>query len=162
MIKQEKKLDPNNLFDFINILFTKWDVYESLSDNIKQKHSFIFNRFMSIQYPVQSAYFSYNKFNSVVMCDFWYRTFRNSFESQNKRPQVPGWIYTKTKSIREETKKRQEISDDTIEYYKTYKNLDYKSYLDLEKLFPNELYDELLILQKRLIERDKKYKVVRK
>jgi len=81
----EKK--KNILFDIINAIFTNKDFIESQTDETLRQNSFMINRRMSIQYPLQAQIFNNAKVNASDMVKFW-----SMYLFNGKFP--PKWVYT--------------------------------------------------------------------
>lgn len=126
----------DDLFGFIDSMFNK--DYDEQSNHTKNKHFFIINRFMSINWPIQAAYLNRYKINQVAVVDFWKRTL-NKISNQ-----PPAWMYTKTKKNTDTKKGKEYIpSKEAVELYcKTYECTS-KEINELKKRFPSELNEEL-------------------
>ena len=84
-------MDLNKLFDYINIFFTDSKRFKDIPPNIKEKHFFMLNRFMSIKYPLAASYLTFKNINVVHATDLWH-------EQMKSYKKVPGWIYTPAKA----------------------------------------------------------------
>lgn len=83
-------LDETKLFDFVKIMFTKRQTYDTLKQHSKKRHHFMINRFFAIKYPANAQMFNVNGINGGNVVDCW-SLVASRFKS------VPGWFYTKTK-----------------------------------------------------------------
>tara|TARA_B110000503_G_C7157723_1_gene418090 strand:+ start:2043 stop:2453 length:411 start_codon:yes stop_codon:yes gene_type:complete len=85
-----------DLFPFIKVLFSDSKTYSTLKSNDKGKNFFMVNRFMSIKYPMTSQQLNRNGINGSAVMDLWHIV-------AIRFGRVPGWIYTKTKKVKDET-----------------------------------------------------------
>tara|TARA_R110001606_G_scaffold88431_3_gene199125 strand:+ start:82 stop:492 length:411 start_codon:yes stop_codon:yes gene_type:complete len=84
-----------DLFPFIKVLFSDTKTYAKLKSNDKGKNFFMVNRFMSIKYPTTSQQLNRNGINGSAVMDLWHIV-------ASRFGRVPGWIYTKTKKVKNE------------------------------------------------------------
>lgn len=125
-----------DLFTFIDSMFNNKE-YKEHSNHTKNKHYFMINRFMSINWPIQSAYLNMYKINQVAVVDFWKKTLNKVYS------QSPSWMYTKTKKTDITKNTIYAYSEEAVELYcKTYE-CSLKEVEELKKRFPSELNDEL-------------------
>lgn len=66
----------------VNIIFNNKNKWHLVTDKDKEDVFFIFNRFMSKQYPLQSNFFNKKKIDKITAMDIWY----NFLSSINKTP----------------------------------------------------------------------------
>ena len=78
------------LFEFIDSMFKKPDVFHKIKMHERSKHFFMLNRFCSIQFPVQASYFNHIKINPAQAVTFW------QYLLSNKYSRTPSWMYVKT------------------------------------------------------------------
>jgi len=76
------------LFDYIKLLFGNDQGWEDLNGYDKSRNSFMTNRFMGIQWPIQANMFNLLKTDPVGQAEAWRLVAR-------KFNRVPGFIYTK-------------------------------------------------------------------
>lgn len=135
-VKEKKK--STDLFVMMNNFFkdNEWKKY-SLYE--KSRNFFMINRYMSINYPIQSAIFSRNGIVGGHVVEFWRNVFIKQFKS------MPNWIYTKTKKKSKEDKiiDFSKFGDDVIEYFYNINKCSYKELNEAKKLYPEQLFEEL-------------------
>lgn len=88
MAKGQKHI---GLFELIKVMFTSPAKYADLNDIDKERNSWMCNRLMSINFPLQAHLLSKTGIKGIHLVDFWQK-----IASQQRR--TPGWIYTKTKN----------------------------------------------------------------
>ena len=87
-ITKTKTIHEISLFDFMSCFFTNSPEYRCLTNKAKEKHLFMFFRFMSIMYPIQIA--PYANLHDVRIMD----QLQKQFCRNGLRP--PKWLYTKS------------------------------------------------------------------
>ena len=135
--------DPKKLFDFIDILFTDKKTFNKLKSYEKARHFFMLNRFMSIQYPVQSNFLQHLKINPVEVVNYWQTTMNKLYT------RVPNWMYVKTKKQKNNNKKYY-IDEEIIKEYCKKFNYSKRQVEDAMKFFPEKMYKELKQFEKLL------------
>ena len=129
------------LFDFIDSLFNS-KKYQNNTAVDKRQSFFMTERMMSIHYPLQVEQLNVLDINKERIMDFWASYLSGSYSRK------PGWIFTKVNpSIKKETKK---IKQPTIDYFLSKNMLDERDYNTLKRDYPEELLEELEIIQKNL------------
>ncbi len=134
-------INVDKLFDFMAVLFSDDDRYERLNNSDKSKHFFMTNRFFSIKYPIQACNFSVLDINPIGVLDSW-RMIGRRFKK------TPGWIYTKTKSIKSnitKDKKQYVPTQEAINYFLSMHEIGMKEFNDIKK-FNNEILIDILIV----------------
>lgn len=134
------------LFDFIDSLFNlkKYQINTAVD---KRQSFFMTERMMSIHYPLQVEQLNVLDINKERIMDFWSRYLSGSYNRK------PGWIFTKVNSSsKKETKKDNfsKIKQPTIDYFLSKNMLDERDYSTLKRDYPEELLEELEIIQKNL------------
>ena len=134
------------LFDFIDSLFNlkKYQINTAVD---KRQSFFMTERMMSIHYPLQVEQLNVLDINKERIMDFWSRYLSGSYSRK------PGWIFTKVNpSSKKEAKKDNfsKIKQPTIDYFLSKNMLDERDYRTLKKDYPEELLEELEIIQKNL------------
>lgn len=134
------------LFDFIDSLFNS-KKYQNNTAVDKRQSFFMTERMMSIHYPLQVEQLNVLDINKERIMDFWSRYLSGSYSRK------PGWIFTKVNpSSKKETKKDNfsKIKQPTIDYFLSKNMLDVRDYDTLKRDYPEELLEELEIIQKNL------------
>ena len=127
----------DNLFDFINAMFSKPEEFKKTKLHERGKHFFMVNRLMSIGFPVQAAAFNHIKINPAQVVTFWQETLSKRYT------RTPGWMYVKTKKEREKKKAEQPISEEVQKLYcETYK-ISRRDLEDAMNLLGDNMYQEL-------------------
>lgn len=134
------------LFDFIDSLFNS-KKYQNNTAVDKRQSFFMTERMMSIHYPLQVEQLNVLDINKERIMDFWSRYLSGSYNRK------PGWIFTKVNpSSKKENKKDNfsKIKQPTIDYFLSKNMLDERDYNTLKRDYPEELLEELEIIQKNL------------
>lgn len=134
------------LFDFIDSLFNP-KKYPTNTAVDKRQSFFMTERMLSIHYPLQVEQLNVLDINKERIMDFWASYLSKSYNRK------PGWIFTKVNpSTKAETKKDNfsKIKQPTIDYYLSKNMLDIRDYNILKRDYPEELLEELLIIQNNL------------
>ena len=134
------------LFDFIDSLFNL-KKYQNNTAVDKRQSFFMTERMMSIQYPLRVEQLNVLDINKERIMDFWSRYLSGSYSRK------PGWIFTKVNpSSKKETKKDNfsKIKQPTVDYFLFKNMLDVRDYDTLKRDYPEELLEELEIIQKNL------------
>ncbi len=116
------------LFDFINTFFKPAE-FSKIKMHDKSKHFFMVQRFASIKYPLQASYFNHIKIHPGQVVSYWQESWSKLYT------RTPGWMYVKTKKIKEEKKKELPVKEETI-----------KAYCELHKMSKRDFQDSLDIL----------------
>lgn len=141
-VKKPKAIGP---FDIINMMFTKPDEFNKLSNLILSKNFFMINRVFSIQFPMQAAVFNKLNINTSDVIKCW----RNFLVKQygNK---VPYFVYTKGYKKTTELQEDVEIPKDTKEQYCKHYDLSLKDFDDLMYFNRQMLLDDIKIFTNNL------------
>ena len=134
--KTEKK--PNVLFDILNAIFTDKEFIELQSNETLKQNSFMINRRMAIQYPLQGQIFNNIKVNSVDVVKFW-----SSYLYNGSFP--PRWIYT-AGAAKSQEKKEIAKTEIPLAVRKAYCDRYAVSIKDLEaamEFFPDEYLSDM-------------------
>lgn len=134
------------LFDFIDSLFNS-KKYQNNTAADKRQSFFMTERMMSIHYPLQVEQLNVLDINKERIMDFWSRYLSGSYSRK------PGWIFTKVNpSSKKETKRDNfsKIKQPTVDYFLSKNMLDARDYNTLKRDYPEELLEELEIIQKNL------------
>ncbi len=128
----------NNLFEIIQTIFTNPLKYSSISNGDKRKYYFLLQRRFAVQYPMQANLLQHIKINQSAVIDFWQAFLRKQYR------QTPGWIYVKgVKKTQENKEKKINVSNNLINEYCKYYNVDRKSVDDALRFYENEMIIEL-------------------
>jgi hypothetical protein len=136
-------LDDTKLFDFIKIMFTKPDHYNKLKNFSKKRHHFMVNRFMAINFPVNAQSFNFNGINGASVIDCWHMV-------TSRFSRVPGWIYTKTKSSKKNTKDKYQPSETALNIYMQKNEIGTREIEELKMFCKEEFYADLKTLEKQI------------
>lgn len=134
--KKEKK--PNVLFDILNAIFTDKNFVESQTNETLRQNSFMINRRMAIQYPLQAQIFNNTKVNAVDVVKFW-----STYLYNGKFP--PRWIYT-AGATKSQEKKELAKTDVPLATRRAYCNRYAISMKELDtamKFFPEEFMQDM-------------------
>ena len=132
---------PLSPFDIINMIFTKYDKFNELSDITLEKNFFIINRVFSIKYPLQAYMFNKKYVNMSGVIKAW-ASFLIAKEGYGK---IPYFVYTKgAKKTNESKSKLQDNLDKSLinEYCKRY-HITLKDFNNLKLLFNDELIQDI-------------------
>jgi hypothetical protein len=141
-IPEEKK---SSYFEVINNLFNE-KYWKNLTNNDKSRAYFILNRFMSINFPMQSALLSQIGIKTDVITEFWKRILNKQYSK------MPNWFYVKT-SVKNKNKtktKQKSIKDfpnEILQSWMTLNKCGITELSEINRLFPEELYKELNLLK---------------
>lgn len=127
------------LFDYIGTIFGSDKVWEEVGNNDKNKHSFMLNRLMSIQFPMQASMLNALKISQIGQAETW-----RMIGKQYKR--TPGFIYTKTSTKKEKTKKK--YSDDAVRKYMQINEIGEREFKEALKFNEEEILKSLEIIDK--------------
>lgn len=96
------------LFDYIKVLFGNDQGWDRLNGYDKSRNSFMTNRFMSIQWPIQANLFNSLRTDPVGQAEAWRIVAR-------KFSRVPAFIYTKVSKSK--TEKQWTPDPKALEFY---------------------------------------------
>jgi hypothetical protein len=99
------------LFEFINVMFTKPAEFKKLSLHERGKHFFMINRFMSIKFPIQAYYINHTKIHPGQAVTFWQEFLQGKFTK------VPTWMYTKLNKKKAEKAMGVDVSEEILNLY---------------------------------------------
>lgn len=125
------------LFDFINSIFKKPDVFHKIKMHERSKHFFMLNRFCSIQFPVQASYFNHIKINPAQAVTFWH------YLLSNKYSKTPGWMYVKTAKGKADKKAKDIFSDATINLYCSKFQISRREFTESLRLLGDDFINEV-------------------
>jgi hypothetical protein len=129
-------LDETKLFDFVKIMFTKPDQYNSIKNHSKKRHHFMINRFFAIKYPSNANLFNLNGINGGNVVESW------AMVAQRFKG-VPRWFYTKTKKAPKKQVDRYTPNDASIEIYLSKNEIGMREFNDLKLYAKEELFNDL-------------------
>lgn len=132
----EKK--KNILFDIVNAIFTNRDFIESQTNETLKQNSFMINRRMAIQYPLQAQIFNNTKVNPVDVVKFW-----SMYLYNGKFP--PRWVYTAGATKSQENKEtiKKEIPLSIRKAYCDWYSVSLKDLETAKDLFPEEYFNDM-------------------
>ncbi len=102
------------LFEYIKTFYENPDKVSNLTDFEKRKHFFMFNRRMSIGFPLQANYFNFNGIDGAVATQIWIEFIKKTNPSKT----VPSCNYVK---INKKSKDKKWYPKDQSEF-KKYRN----------------------------------------
>jgi hypothetical protein len=118
------------LFPFINLIFSDVNSARNISDVFKANHSFMINRFCSIEFPMHSALLSHVKINPARLTDYWIEFLSSKYKGYSRPPK---FFFTKTKKPKNINEK--EISESDINMYCEYYNISHKTFKMAQEIF---------------------------
>lgn len=131
------------LFELLDIIFSKPIEYSKVTQGDKRKHFFLLNRRMAIYYPLQCQALQRVKMNETAAVDFW-----QSFISKQYN-KTPYWMFTKgVKKVKEEKEKTVNIKESSLTEFSIYFGYDLKSVKEAAKVFPEEFKKEIINFEK--------------
>lgn len=137
------------LFDYIKTIFTQSNQFEKEVTNLDmKKHFFMSNRFMSIQYPVQAAFFNKLGTSAIGVGHSW-RMVGRGFS------RTPGWIFTKTKTAKTDKWKPDEKAKMIFCKKRMIGDRDFKALYELD---PDYVKEQIQKIEKHLDDEVKKEK----
>lgn len=117
--------------------------YNDLSDDDKEQHFFIINRFLAKKYPKQSQYFNNRNTDKATAFDIWNLTIK-------KERTIPFWFW------KGPTKRKEpDIKDWKILYNELNHELDINDMFTLCELYPELVKKEIKVLNDIKKEREK-------
>lgn len=128
----------SEFFEILKSVFNDKQSFEDYSDLTLSRNSFMINRLMSIQYPLQANVLNILHINSADIVKSW-----NSFIPQQYK--YPTFLYTKgsQKAQAEKTKKlNMPKKNDIIDFCLAY-NIEYKAVMDAIKFYKEEMIEEI-------------------
>lgn len=136
-VKKPKTIGP---FDIINMMFTKPDEFNKLSNLLLSKNFFMINRVFSIQFPLQAAVFNKLNINTADVIRCW-----QNFLTKQYGNKVPFFVYTKGLKKTTELQEDIEIPKDIKESYCKHYNLSLKDFDDLLYFDRTKVLDDIKI-----------------
>lgn len=130
--------DKNDLFEVIGSIFTDKQKFSEYSNLTLDRNSFMINRMMAIQYPLQANALNVLNANSADIVKSW-----NIFLPQQYRN--PSFIYTKgSKKAQEDKTKKAQMpkKSEIIDYCLTY-NISYKTVMSAMQFYREEMIKEI-------------------
>jgi hypothetical protein len=115
----------NNILSITNIIFKDKHLWEWVTDEQKEQHFFILNRFFSKMYPNYSSLLNNKNINKVMGMDMWFYFMRD-------KP-YPRWFWSKSKN------KKEKIED---ELYRLF-DITEEELLHISRFYPDELKEEV-------------------
>lgn len=132
-----------DLFDLTKKLFDRNYKWESVKAYDKSKNFFMVNRFMSINFPMQSNLFNNRHIISSSAVDSWRDVLNRLFTKP------PSWMYTKTKKADKSPNKKYPDKETLLQWMKL-NSFSKKDVDSMMQLSPNEFTKELLQFEKML------------
>lgn len=115
----------NNILAISNALLKDKHLWKWVTDDQKEQHFFIFNRFFSKMYPYQSSLLNNKEIDKIVAMDMW-------FYFMKEKP-YPRWFWSKNKNKKEKNGDELHIIFDMKE----------EEIQHILEFYPNEFKDEL-------------------
>ena len=132
------------LFEFLNVMFTRPAEWDNISNLEKKKQFFMTNRRLAINFPMQANVLQHLKINPTSVVNFWQYFIR----IKQKYSQVPGWMYTKGVKKTQQVKEKLSVSQNLIDEYARLNRLDRKSVIDAITFYPDAMKKELKQFEK--------------
>jgi hypothetical protein len=131
------------LFDFIDSI---WDdkVWKGVTNNIKKKHFFMLQRFMSIAYPKQADKMNVNGINEVAVVDLWAGYLKKKYKYK------PKWFFTKVDKSEKKGDKIGKIGNKVKNFYMSEKKMSEKDFIFMTKMFPDDSLKDLKEYEKNM------------
>lgn len=129
------------LFDYLKHLFGTNAQWDKVSNYDKTKNSFMTNRFLGIQYPLQANMFNALRTDPVAQAEAW-RMVGSKFN------RVPSFIYTKTKATK--TDKVWDPNPKALALYLKINEIGKRDYLEAMKHRPLQVKGAITILEKQM------------
>lgn len=136
-------LDETKLFDFVKIMFTKPDQFNTMKIHTKKRHHFMINRFFAIKYPANANMFNFNGINGGNVVESW------AMVAQRFKG-VPGWFYTKTKKAEKEIVDKYTPSEAVVELYLTKNEIGMREFNELKQFAKEDLFKDLQKIETQL------------
>ena len=130
--------EKNDLFEVIGSIFTDKQKFSEYSNLTLDRNSFMINRMMAIQYPLQANALNVLNANGADIAKSW-----NIFLPQQYRN--PSFIYTKgSKKAQEDKTKKAQMpkKSEIIDYCLTY-NISYKTVMNAMQFYREEMIEEI-------------------
>lgn len=130
--------EKNDLFEVIGSIFTDKQKFSEYSNLTLDRNSFMINRMMAIQYPLQANALNVLNANGADIAKSW-----NIFLPQQHRN--PSFIYTKgSKKAQEDKTKKAQMpkKSEIIDYCLTY-NISYKTVMNAMQFYREEMIEEI-------------------
>lgn len=93
------------LIEVANAMFRNKSDWKNVSDEDKSTFSFIFNRYFSKKYPVESLCLNTKGMNKSTIMDLWFEF--------NRTKQYPNWFWSKSPYKKEDEKSKSKKGDKT-------------------------------------------------
>jgi hypothetical protein len=129
------------LFDYIKVLFGSDKDWDNVSNYDKSRNSFMTNRFMGIQFPIQANLFNTLKIDPVGQAEAW-----RMVASKFKR--VPGFIYTKVK--KQANEKVWKPDPKIVEVYMKLNEIGQREFNEAMKYNPSQIKTSIEALEKQM------------
>lgn len=131
------------LFDLIKNMFDRNSKWDNIKPYEKTKNFFMINRFMSINFPMQSNMFNNRNIVTSSAVDSWRDVVNRLFTKP------PSWMYTKTK--KKETRGSKKYPEkSTINEWMKLNGLSKKDFESMSQLMEDDLMKEILNFEKML------------
>lgn len=130
--------EKNDLFEVIGSIFTDKQKFSEYSNLTLDRNSFMINRMMAIQYPLQANALNVLNANGADIAKSW-----NIFLPQQYKN--PSFIYTKgSKKAQEDKTKKAQMpkKSEIIDYCLTY-NISYKTVMNAMQFYREEMIEEI-------------------
>lgn len=139
MAKNKTNSKEIGLFDIIKWVFTDAETIMNMSDVLLKRHSFMVNRFMSIQYPQQAYIFHSSGVSGANIVKAW-----SCFFLRQRLRYSPKWVYTKgAKRSKEEIDNKSEFKEKEIKEMCMFNKVNYNDYKANLQFFPDKVKSDL-------------------
>lgn len=130
--------EKNDLFEVIGSIFVDKEKFNEYSNLTLERNSFMINRMMSIQYPLQANALNVINANAADVVKSWAIFIPQQYKN-------PSFIYTKgSKKAQEDKSKKAQMpkKSEIIDYCLTY-NISYKTVMDALTFFREDMITEI-------------------
>lgn len=139
MAKKKTNSKEIGLFDIVKWVFTDFDTIMNMSDVLLKRHSYMVNRFMSIQYPQQAYVFHSSGVSGANIVRAW-----ASFFNRQRLRYSPKWVYTKgAKRSKEDVDNKSEFKEKEIKEMCLFNKINYNDYQANLTFFPDKVKSDL-------------------
>jgi len=129
------------LFEYLKIVFGTDAQWDKLTSYDKSKNSFMLNRMLSAQFPIQANMFNQLKTDPVGTAECW-RIVGSKFT------RVPGFIYTKVS--KKSVKKKWDPNQEVVNEYLKLNQIGNREFQEALKFNPKEIKKSIDNLEKQM------------
>ena len=126
----------NNILSISNVMFRNKEDWSKVSDDQKDQFFFIFNRYFSKKYPIESQLLNSKSIDKTIGMDLW-------FHFMKSKP-YPKWFWSKST----EKSEKEEFSEKELLMLRQYLDIKSEELDFLIKHHKDEIIEELEYLKK--------------